>query len=109
MATSMLAAVFVHLQHLVGQIEGLKARSGVQRVAEFLLDLAAGDGACTVALPYNKTLIAGRLGMKPESLSRAFARLRQHGVRIEAAVAHIDDIEALRELAAEDPAKPWLR
>ncbi|KGJ16723.1 Crp/Fnr family transcriptional regulator [Paracoccus sanguinis] len=109
LATSMLAATYVHLQQLVEQVEHLKARSGVQRVAEFLLDLAAGDGACTVALPYNKTLIAGRLGMKPESLSRAFARLRQHGVRIEAAVAHIDDIEALRELAAEDPAKPWLR
>ena len=109
MATSMLAATYVHLQQLVEQVEHLKARSGVQRVAEFLLNLAAGDGACTVALPYNKTLIAGRLGMKPESLSRAFARLRQHGVRIEAAVAHIDDIEALRELAAEDPAKPWLR
>ena len=108
-AISILSATFLHLQSLVEQIEQLKVRSAAQRVAEFLLDLAAGDGACTVALPYNKTLIAGRLGMKPESLSRAFARLRQHGVRIEAAVAHIDDIEALRELAAEDPAKPWLR
>ena len=81
----------------------------MQRVAEFLLDLAAGDGACTVALPYNKTLIAGRLGMKPESLSRAFARLRDHGVRIEAAMAHIEDVDRLRELVAEDPAKAWLR
>ena len=110
LATSMLAAVFVHLQNLVGQIEGLKARSGVQRVAEFLLSLSAGRGRdCSVALPYNKALIAGRLGMKPETLSRAFARLREHGVRIEAAVAHIEDIERLRELVAEDPAKSWLR
>lgn len=110
MATSMLAATYVHLQHLVEQVEQLKARSGVQRVAEFLLSLAASDtGGCSVVLPYNKALIAGRLGMKPESLSRAFARLRDHGVRIEAVKAHIDDLDALRELAAEDPAKAWMR
>lgn len=110
LATSMLAAVFVHLQQLVGQIEELKARSGVQRVAEFLVDLSAGrEGECSVALPYNKALIAGRLGMKPETLSRAFAKLRDHGVRIEAAVAHIEDVERLRELVAEDPARSWLR
>ncbi|MDO5370663.1 Crp/Fnr family transcriptional regulator [Paracoccus sp. (in: a-proteobacteria)] len=111
LATSMLAAVFVHLQHLVTQIEELKARSGVQRVAEFLLTLSNGceEGDCSVALPYNKALIAGRLGMKPETLSRAFAKLRQHGVRIEAAVAHIEDVERLRELVSEDPAKSWLR
>lgn len=110
MATSVLAATFVHLQQLVEQIEGLKARSGVQRVAEFLLDLApCVEGECSVALPYNKALIAGRLGMKPETLSRAFARLREHGVRIEAAKAHIADMDRLRELTAEDPAKAWLR
>ena len=72
----------VEAHGLVGQIEGLKARSGVQRVAEFLLDLSAGrEGEVSVALPYNKALIAGRLGIKPETLSRAFARLRDHGVR----------------------------
>ena len=63
----------------------------------------------SVALPYNKALIAGRLGIKPETLSRAFARLRDHGVRIEAAMAHIEDVDRLRELVAEDPAKAWLR
>ena len=110
MATSMLAATYVHLQQLVEQVEHLKARSGVQRVAEFLLDLAAcAEGNCSVTLPYNKALIAGRLGMKPESLSRAFARLRDHGVKIESAMAHIEDLDALRELAAEDPAKAWMR
>lgn len=110
MATSMLAATYVHLQQLVEQVEHLKARSGVQRVAEFLLDLATcAEGNCSVTLPYNKALIAGRLGMKPESLSRAFARLRDHGVKIESAMAHIEDLDALRELAAEDPAKAWMR
>ena len=31
------------------------------------------------------------------------------GVRIEAAMAHIEDVDRLRELVAEDPAKAWLR
>ena len=110
LAIAMLAATYVHLQQLVHQVEQLKARSGVQRVAEFLANLATcTEGACTVVLPYNKALIAGRLGMKPESLSRAFARLRDHGVRMEASTAHIDDLGALRELAAEDPGKAWTK
>lgn len=110
LAISMLAATYMHLQQLVHQVEQLKARSGVQRVAEFLANLATcTDGPCQVVLPYNKALIAGRLGMKPESLSRAFARLREHGVRMEASTAHIDDLAALRELAAEDPGKAWAR
>ena len=38
-AISILSATFLHLQGLVEQIEQLKARSGAQRVAEFLLEL----------------------------------------------------------------------
>lgn len=80
-AISILSATFLHLHSLVAQVEQLKARTGAQRVAEFLLELApCRTGSCEVVLPYDKTLIAGRLGLKPESLSRAFARLRDHGV-----------------------------
>ncbi|MBV0891448.1 Crp/Fnr family transcriptional regulator [Paracoccus sp. Z118] len=110
LATAILAGTFVHLQSLVAQVEQLKARSGVQRVAEFLADLAlCREGACEVLMPYNKALIAGRLGMKPESLSRAFNRLRSYGVRMEANVAHIEDVGKLRALAAEDPGKAWMK
>lgn len=110
LAIGMLAATYVHLQQLVSQVEQLKARSGVQRVAEFLAGLAHCDsGACQVVLPYNKALIAGRLGMKPESLSRAFARLRSHGVRMEASTVFIEDVADLLDLAAEDPGKAWMK
>ena len=101
-AVRMLASTFVHLQGLVDQIERLKAHTGVQRVAQFLADLTdLENGACEVSLPYNKRLIAGHLGMQPESLSRAFARLREHGVRVDANKAEIDDIAALRLLALD--------
>ncbi|HOZ33562.1 MAG TPA: Crp/Fnr family transcriptional regulator [Tabrizicola sp.] len=107
-AISILSATFVHLHGLVAQVEALKAQTGAQRVAEFLLELApCPDGACEVTLPYDKVLIAGRLGMKPESLSRAFARLKEQGVTIRQNTAQIDDLEALRDYVEEDPALAW--
>ena len=81
----MIASISQHMHHLVQQVEQLKAQSGVQRVAEFLASLSlAEQGHCAVALPYDKVLIAGRLGLTPESLSRAFARLRSIGVVVDA-------------------------
>ncbi|MCB2119127.1 Crp/Fnr family transcriptional regulator [Albidovulum sp.] len=107
-AVSILAATFAHLHGLVEQIEQLKAQTGAQRVAEFLLELSdCSDGACTVTLPYDKVLIAGRLGMKPESLSRAFAKLRSFGVSVHQNHAKIADLSRLRDYAEEDPALAW--
>ncbi|MEJ1937849.1 cyclic nucleotide-binding domain-containing protein, partial [Nostoc sp. NIES-2111] len=81
---TMLASTLRHLRLLVHEIEDLKARTGAQRVADFLLSLAPrNSGAVKVTLPYDKSLIAGRLGIKPESLSRAFQKLRDHGVSVE--------------------------
>jgi CRP-like cAMP-binding protein len=109
-AISILSATFVHLHGLVAQVEALKAQTGAQRVAEFLLELApCPEGACEVTLPYDKVLIAGRLGMKPESLSRAFARLKGQGVTIRQNLALIEDVVALREYVEEDPAIAWTK
>jgi CRP-like cAMP-binding protein len=94
---AMLASTSQHLHLLIQQIEQLKAHTGAQRVAEFLVTLAHVDeGACTIALPYDKMLIAARLGMKPESLSRAFQRLKKQGVEIDSNLAVISDIGRLR-------------
>ncbi len=104
-ALAILSSTFVHLHSLVGQLEQLKARSGGQRVAQFLLSLAP-QGAVHEAefvLPYDKTLIAARLGMTPESLSRAFAMLRRHGVDIRRSRARVTDIPALARFADEFP------
>lgn len=110
LAVSLLAATFAHLHRLVGQIEQLKARSGAQRVAEFLLEHVSEErGPCAVVLPYDKVLIAGRLGMKPESLSRAFARLREKGVQVRQSVAEIEEVAVLRDYVEEDPGQSWAR
>jgi CRP-like cAMP-binding protein len=102
-AQAMIAAMALHMNHLVQQVEQLKAKLGVQRLAEFLVELCpGGEGACTIALPYDKTLLAGRLGLKPESLSRAFAKLRSVGVHVHAAHVEVRNPDRLRQLAAHD-------
>lgn len=100
---TMLASTLRHLHQLVGEIEQLKAQTGAQRVAEFLLSLASdGCGSARVALPYDKTLLAGRLGIKPESLSRAFQKLRDHGVSVEQSRVFISDLDRLRSFSTEE-------
>jgi CRP-like cAMP-binding protein len=102
-ALAMIASTSQHLHHLVQQVEQLKAQSGVQRLAEFLAELCSREeGGATIALPYDKVLIAARLGLKPESLSRAFAKLRSFGVEVRASHVVVRDIAQLRQLAADD-------
>lgn len=103
MCLSILAATFSHLHSLVLQVEQIKAQSAAQRVAQFLYSMCKpGCANCTVTLPYDKVLIAARLGMKPESLSRAFGNLRKVGVRVNKNHAEIGDTEKLRIFAQVD-------
>jgi CRP/FNR family transcriptional regulator, dissimilatory nitrate respiration regulator len=55
-----------------------------QRLAQYLASLiepaAASGGASTVRLPFSKTLLAARLGVKKETLSRLLGRLARDGV-----------------------------
>ncbi len=107
-AIAILSATFAHLHSLIEQVEQLKAQTGAQRVAEFLLDLVACDEtSCMVTLPFDKVLIAARLGLKPESLSRSFSKLRKFGVVIKQNNALIEDVNKLRSYALEDPASAW--
>jgi CRP-like cAMP-binding protein len=102
-ALAMIASVSQRMHQLVQQVEQLKAQSGVQRVAEFLASLSGAEqGRCVLALPYDKLLIAGQLGLKPESLSRAFAKLKTIGVMVDASHVVVKDVAMLRRLANDD-------
>lgn len=99
-AFSMLASVSLHLKSLVEQIAQRKVMTAPQRVADFLLRLCrAKQGECTVELPYEKALIASRLGMKPGSLSRALANLQPFGVSVDRDVVSIADIQRLAKFS----------
>lgn len=96
LALSMLASASYHLKALVEQIEHIKLLSAPQRVAEFLLRLSpVSEGETAIELPYEKALIANRLGMKPESLSRALAKLRPLGVSVDREHVSIVDVAVL--------------
>lgn len=69
-----------HWRLMVEQVVDLKLRSAEERLARFLAqrvpkDLGAGDAA----LPEARTAIAARLGMTPETLSRAIGVLEKRG------------------------------
>ena len=77
-----------HWRGMLDQVVDLKTRDATQRAARFLVRrLAAKRGA--VELPEPRAAIAARLGMTPESLSRALhgleaaGLLRLHGRRVD--------------------------
>jgi hypothetical protein len=71
--------------------------STTERVASFLIRLSnVSSGHAVVRLPQEKGLVAGRLGMRPETFSRALSQLRQHGVTCSGLDVIIDDVSALR-------------
>jgi len=96
LALSMLASASYHLKYLVEQIEQIKVRSAPQRIADFLVQMAEiRKGRAVVEFPFEKTLLATRLGMKPESFSRALAKLRSHGVSVDREIVTIADVGEL--------------
>jgi CRP-like cAMP-binding protein len=85
---------------LVCQIRDLKLLSAVERLAALLLSLAPrGAGAARVMLPGGRGLVAGLLGVAPQSLSRAFLILRPLGVSGGGREVTIADPRRLREIA----------
>jgi len=87
-----------HLMRMTREIEQLKILSAEQRLTRFLLNLChTKQGACSVSLPYEKSLIAARLGMKAETLSRSFAKLKSAGVEVASTSIKIADIDTLRK------------
>lgn len=103
----MLGSMSFRLRVLVRQITELKLKTTAQRLGGFLLslveDAAAARGRVQVRFPYDKRIVADKLGMKPESLSRALARLATIGVKSQPDnTVVISDIERLRRFSIEE-------
>ena len=99
---AVVTAAYSHLHRLVHQIEQLKAASGTQRVAGFILALAEGhEDGTEFHIPYEKQTIASMLGIKPETLSRAFRRLEEHGLIVRGQNARIVNHTAVEKYLNE--------
>ena len=104
LATAMLRAEAVDFGAMVRQICDLKLRTTAQRLGCYLLKLSDNAEANTVSLrlPFDKRLLAARLGCRQENLSRAFAALRSLGVETHGARVILHDIASLRTYAIPD-------
>lgn len=65
---------------LINEIDLLSLQTATTRVVDFLLSEYAQAGGCRVALRTTKHLLAARLSIKPETLSRIFGRLASDGL-----------------------------
>jgi CRP-like cAMP-binding protein len=100
LASALLGSIVAHTDRIFGEIASLKLMSAPRRLADFLARQAHAEaGAASLRLPYEKGLLAGRLGMSPETLSRAFAALRAQGVAVERERVSIADVANLAAFA----------
>ena len=77
LATLLAGQFRVTLRH----IKDLKTRTGPQRLAAYLLRLVDEKGkAGTAELPHSKGILASRLGMSAETMSRSLQVVADHGV-----------------------------
>ena len=80
------------------EVEHLTVMTSAQRIGCFLLKNCGHQdkGSATIQLPIDKYLVAGRLGMTPETFSRALNQLSVLGVETSKSEVKINNIEQLR-------------
>jgi CRP-like cAMP-binding protein len=79
-ARGLIEALALRELELCAEIHAASFQSGAQRLASYIEALAGKSGASMVRLPTSKTLIAARLGMKKETLSRLLRRFAASGI-----------------------------
>lgn len=108
LALNMLASMSHHLRGLVQQVEQRTVKSSTQRLSAFLLRLCPVDApSAVISFPTEKALVAARLGMQPETLSRALAKLRVIGVETREREVIVPDVAALRRLGEGEDERPF--
>lgn len=98
---TLLAAQF---RLLVRQVKDQKLRSGPQRLCAFLSRVLRETGSNGFAdLPVAKATLASRLGMTPESLSRALHVVEQNGIMVRGSRIILMDADRAAQFCDPDP------
>jgi CRP-like cAMP-binding protein len=99
LALKMISSLADHLNRSGFILELSSNLTTAQRLAAFLLKLCLDRGSVDqVMLPYNKMLVSERLGMKPETFSRAMRRLEKDlNITFKGRSVSINDLDALQE------------
>jgi CRP-like cAMP-binding protein len=101
LASSILDHALIKLQNQTLENARLKLQTATQRLAEYLLSLTKESDVSPArfVLPFEKRLLAAKLGCSQENLSRIFGTLRSVGVTTRDKVVVVRSIAALREYA----------
>jgi CRP/FNR family transcriptional activator FtrB len=87
-------------RRLAKELSNQKLRSNLERLANWILQEHETAGiAGKFTLQFEKKVLAARLGMAPEALSRCFASLAAYQVKVDGKTITVADIEALMALA----------
>jgi CRP-like cAMP-binding protein len=98
-AKAIMTTLSKHLQTTMDCIANDRLHTAPQRVANYILTRCPVDGGpAAIRLPFQKSLLAGQLGLAPEALSRAFSTLRKTGVTVRGRIIQVGDVGALREI-----------
>jgi CRP/FNR family transcriptional activator FtrB len=85
---------------VIKELKNQKLRSGLERLANWLLTHNAETGSLGhFEFPFDKKVLAARLGMAPEVLSRSLAALSAYHVVVQGPRVTIKDVPALQKLA----------
>jgi len=99
-ARAMLSAMARYRTQQDRELEHRTLQNASQRIGCFLLRLANQnqDGQVVINLPYDKSLVASRLGMQPETFSRALSKLKKAtGMEVSGATITMERLESLSE------------
>ncbi len=101
---ALLRAVSRDSRGMVRHVRDLKLRTSAQRLGAYLLDQMEDREAprAEFRLPFEKGLLAARLGCRQENLSRAFATLRGFGVETHGGQVILHDVAKLTAYAVPD-------
>lgn len=95
-----LGALSMRLHRKVGEIESLSVQNATLRVVNFLLAETRSVGRDAVELGVPKRVLASRLSLQPETLSRVLTALAERGVvASEGPTLRVLDAAALERLA----------
>ncbi|MEG3640066.1 Crp/Fnr family transcriptional regulator [Magnetococcus sp. PR-3] len=97
-----MGSLSVRMHMLVAEIESLSLKNAPQRFIDYVMNrvdaemLARNQGTVSLGVP--KHVLASKLSIKPESLSRLMRRLSDEGlIRVERTDIHILDCRSLRD------------